>query len=283
MPTIREILKGKIPEKYLGLIKRSYDIIGDIAIIEIPEELEKYEKEIAEAILKIHKNVKVVAKKAGIVEGIERIRPIEIIAGENRTLTIHKENKIRLKVDVSKVFYTPRLSQERLRIARQVKDGEVVADLFAGVGPYSILIAKIAKPKVVYAIDINQEAYKLLVENIKLNKVEGIVIPFLGDCRKVVEEKNLKNIADRIIMNLPKHSGDFLDVACKVSKERSIVHFYCFLKEDELFDGGIEIIRNRAEELGFTYKILGCVKCGEIGPRRYRVCIDFELRKGKKL
>lgn len=278
MPTIREILRDRIPEKYIPLVRRSYDIVGDIAIVEIPEEIKGYEKEIAEAIMRIHKNVRVVLKKAGIHEGIERVRKVEVIAGDRRTFTIHKENGIRLKVDLSKVFYTPRLSQERLRIAKEVKEGEVVADLFAGVGPYSILIAKISKPRVVYAIDINPHAYKLLVENIKLNKVEGVVIPFLGDCREVVKKERLEE-ADRIIMNLPKYSGDFLDVAFEISKDRSVVHFYCFLREEELFEGGIDIIRRRSEEIGFGFRIIKCRRCGEIGPRMYRVCIDFELRK----
>ncbi len=279
MPTIRELLKGKIPDELLKLVRKSYDIVGDIAVLEIPEELEEYEREIAEAVMKIHKNVKVVVKKAGKTEGIERVRPVKVILGENRTWTIHKENGIRLKVDVAKVFYTPRLSQERLRIARMVREGEIVADLFAGVGPYSILIAKISNPKVVYAIDINPEAYKLLVENIKLNKVERKVIPFLGDCREVVKREKLENIADRVIMNLPMHADDFLDVAKYVAKDGAIVHFYYFLDEKELFDGAIKVIEEKAKKIGFDFEILDKRKVGEIGPRRYRVCIDFKIKK----
>ncbi len=279
VPTVRELLRGKVPEDLIPLVRRSYDIIGDIAVLEIPEELKDYEREIAEAIMKIHKNVRVVCKKVGIVEGVERVRKVEIILGEKRTTTIHKENGIRLKVDISKVFYTPRLSQERLRIAKKVREGEVVTDLFAGVGPYSILIARISKPKVVYAIDINPHAYELLVENVKMNKVEGVVKPFLGDCREVVEREKLIGVADRVIMNLPKDAGDFLDVAYKVSKGESVIHFYCFLYEEGLFEEGIRIIEEKAKELGFDFEILETVKCGEIGPRRYRVCIDFKMLK----
>ncbi len=272
----KELLKGKLSEEELKKVRRAFDLIGDIAIVEIPEGLEEKEGLIAEAIAKFHKNVKVVCKKAGVVSGEERVRPLEVIYGENRTETIHVENGCRFKLDVSKVFFTPRLASERMRVVGKVREGEIVADLFAGVGPYSIPIAKFAKPKVVYAIDKNPEAYKYLVENIKINKVVGKVLPFLGDCREVVEKEEIKGV-DRVIMNLPKTADNFLDVAFGICKRGTTVHFYYFLREEELFWRGEEIIKENAEKFNRRVKFLEERKCGELAPRVYRVVIDFQI------
>lgn len=273
---IRSVLAGKLSEEELKRVRRAFDIIGDIAIVEIDESLSEKRKMIAEAIMKVHRNVRVVCCKAGPVTGEERVRPVEVISGENRTETIHAENGCRFKLDVSKVFYTPRLANERMRIAKQVREGEVVADLFAGVGPYSILIAKLAKPRIVYAIDKNEFAYHYLLENIKLNKVEGRVRAFLGDCREVVEREGIAEV-DRAIMNLPKQADHFLDVAFKTVRSGGRVHFYYFLREDELFEGAFKIIEREAQKFGKEVEFLDAKKCGELAPGVFRIVVDFEV------
>lgn len=261
---IKEILKGKIPEELIPSVRRSFDVVGDIAVIEIPEELEGYEREIAEAIMKVHKNVKVVCKRAGKTGGIERIRPVKVILGERRTTTVHVENGFKFLVDLSKVYFSPRLQNERLRVINQVKSGELVVDMFAGVGPFAIPIAK--KTKVI-AIDINRYAIKLLKENIKLNKIpEENIMVFEGDCRKVIDKhEEWFGKADRIIMNYPAESEKFLPWAEKLAKDGTKVHFYHFAKdEDELktyLPGSCEIVEIR--------------KCGQIAPRIYRYVVDF--------
>ncbi len=254
----KELLKGKLTEDELKLVRRSFDVIGDIAIVEIPKELENKEKIIGEAILEHNKHIKVVAKKLGKTQGVERIRPVKIIAGENRTKTIHKENGCKFIVDIAKVFFTPRLSTERLRVIRQVKPGEEVLDMFAGVGPYAVPIGKKTH---VHAVDINKYAYDLLKHNIAINKSN--VTPYLMDVRKV----DVK--ADRIIMNLPHESHLFLDVAKRVSKD-AIVHFYIIGTQDEL---------NKKKELIKRYggSIINVVKCGEYAPRVSRWAIDFSF------
>jgi len=274
--TLKEYLKGKIPDEYISLVKRSYDIIGDIAVLEIPKELEKYEKIIAEGILKIHKNVKVVCKKAGKVEGEFRVRKVEVILGEKRTWTIHKENGLKFKLDISKVFYTPRLANDRLRVAKQVKEGELVADLFAGVGPYAILIAKLQPKCKVIAIDKNPFAYKFLVENIKLNKVNNIEA-YCGDCREVVKELNLYGKVDRVIMHRPKIDDNFYDMAFLVPKKGGVVHYYTFLHEKEFPDKGIKDLKKAAKEFNKEIEIINAVRLNEIAPRLFRAVIEFKL------
>ncbi len=275
MATIRDKLKDKLTNEELGLVKRSFDIIGDIAQLEIPEELESKEKIIAESLMELHKNVNVVVKKIGATSGEERIRPVKVIAGENRTKTLHRENNYEFELDINKVYFTPRLVTERKRVVSQIKEGEIVFDLFAGVGVFSIPCTK--KAKKVIAIDINSDAVKYLQENAMRNKVWSEMKIYEGDCKKVVEKENFGKIADRIIMNLPMHSENFLDVAFKIAKENCIIHFYTFLEEDELFEKGIKTIKKAAEKHNKKVEILNKKTCGQLAPRIYRTVIDFKV------
>jgi len=227
-----EVLSKKLTDEELEIAPRSFDTIGDIVVIEIPEPLWEKKIIIGESIIETFPSIKTVYAKSGKVSGVNRLRPIEFIVGEKKTKTIYKEHGIRLVVDIAKAYFSPRLSEEHNRIVNQVKDDEVVVDLFSGIGPFVIPIAKKTKANL-YAIDINADAIELLKENIKLNKLKDEIIPFVGDCREVVKEQNLQNIADRVIMNLPGYAIDFIDVACKVLKKSGgIIHFFEFVKDE---------------------------------------------------
>jgi tRNA (guanine37-N1)-methyltransferase len=275
MVTLKEKLKGKISKKGFSVLKRSFDIIGDIAVLEIADELKKREKIIAKAMMELYPRVKVVAKKTGPTAGVERVRPIKVILGEKRTETLHIENQCRFKLDINKVYFSPRLGSEHLRVAEQVKKKEVVYDLFAGVGPYAIPCAK--RCKKIIAVDINRYAIKYLKENARLNKVAGRIDAFTGDSRKIVMNKKHKKKADRIIMNLPMHAGEFLDVAFHVAKPNSKIHFYCFLDEKDLYKKGTEMIKIAAKKAKRKIRILKKKKCGQLAPRVWRVVIDFKV------
>ncbi len=275
MATIKDELKEKLTKEEMNSLKRSFDIIGDIAQLEIPEGLERKEKIISETLMELHKNVNVVVKKVGATSGEERIRPVKVIAGENRTKTIHRENNYEFKLDLNKVYFTPRLVTERKRVISQIKEGENVFDLFAGVGVFSIPCTK--KAKKVVAIDINSDAVEYMKENAMLNKVWSKMEIYEGDCRKVIEENNFENCADRVIMNFPMHSENFLDVAFKIAKENCVVHFYTFLEESELFEKGIKTIKDAAEKYGKNIEIPEKKTCGQLAPRVYRCVIDFKV------
>src|SRR6266852_2812203 len=136
--------------------------------------------------MEVHPNVRAVFAKSGEVSGAERIMPLRYIAGENRTYTVHREHGCSFKVDLSKVFFSPRLSAEHQRIAHLVDKGERVVDMFTGVGPFAILIAKRVGDVRVEAIDANPQAIELVRENLRLNKVESKVHAHLGDARNIV-------------------------------------------------------------------------------------------------
>jgi len=182
---LKELLKKKLSKKELSLVSSSFDVVGDIAIIDIPDELVKKEKIIAETLLNMLKNVKVVCKKAGIHKGVFRTQKLKVLAGEKRKETIHKENDVRIKIDVEKVYFSSRLSTERKRIYQLVKPGESVLVMFSGCAPYPCVIAKNSQAKYVYGIEINPEAHKLGVENLRLNKLSNVFL-INDDVRKAI-------------------------------------------------------------------------------------------------
>jgi tRNA (guanine37-N1)-methyltransferase len=234
--TIMDILEGHLPPHLRASLPKALDIVGDVAIVEVPPGLESYRSLLGGAILEAHRNVRTVLAKAGVVSGDYRLRDFEVIAGEPRTSTIHKEFGCSYQVDVAKAYFSPRLSNEHKRVASLVQSDETVVDLFAGVGPFSVLIAKSHTDVKVYAVDLNPDAVELLRTNIRLNRVENRVFPILGDARRVVEER-LKGVADRVIMNLPEKAIEFVDVACKALKaEGGTVHFYAFVHEPDSLD-----------------------------------------------
>jgi tRNA (guanine37-N1)-methyltransferase len=205
--SLKDYLKGKIEDSKIEEIKGSFDIIGDVVILEIPEDLDEYKSLIGEAALKFTKR-KAVYRKKSEIKGIIRTRELEHIAGDDISETVHQEFGCKLMLDVKKVYFSPRLATERKRVADSVKDNEIIVDMFAGIAPFPILIARNHNVKI-YAIDINPDAYYYAKKNISLNNVKDKVIPILGDVRKVLEKKSIK--ADRLIMNLPRTAYKYVD------------------------------------------------------------------------
>lgn len=251
-----DILKSR-PSDYKGILDfpdwlseelpNSYDIIGDVAIIKISESLMPYRERIGEAMMEAAPSLRTVMMDFG-VKGEFRVRELEKIAGTGTSETVHKEFGIRISVDPSLVYFNPRLATERARTALYVKDGEVIIDMFAGVAPFSLIISKLAHPEVIYAVDLNPEAERFMKANIENNHVRNIV-PIIGDARDVV--KGLPK-ADRIIMNLPQSSDDFLDSALESAKKGAVIHMHRVLDRAEV-GTFISRLKDRMESLGYTF------------------------------
>jgi len=215
-----------LPPGLMELLPTSFDIVGDIFLMKLTDDVLPYSKDIAEALLETNSHAKVVALDRG-VKGEFRTRDLKILAGEKRTMTIQKEYGLNFRVDLAKVYFSPRLATERKRIADLVKDDEKILDMFCGVGPFAIMLAKTGKPGSVYAVDKNPDAIDYLIKNIKLNHING-VSPMLGDARDIVPQLPRP---DRIVMNLPHTSIDFLDVALGVINKRGTIHLYLILEK----------------------------------------------------
>jgi len=274
--SFNELLRDLIPRSLWNDLPRSFDVIGDIAILEIPDKLNGWALTIGEAILKSNRHVRLVLRKSGTVFGMHRIREFTKIAGAGTTETVHKEFSCFYRLDVARVYFNSRLSGERMRIAKQVHPSEHILDMFAGVGPYSILVAKTQPQSIVYSVDINPDAVKYLTENIMLNRVADRVQPIHGDVKKVVSER-LRGVADRIIMNYPSQSDTFLESALVALKQSGgVIHYYCFAKRDQNFEELGEKLRSCVESGGRRLKALNFAEqIKEISPGRVQVAIDL--------
>lgn len=272
--SLRDYFAGKLPNSIINKLPSSYDIIGDLILVDLDEELKDYAREVGEALLHLHPRARMVLAK-GETTGDYRIRDVEVVAGSGDTETIYREHGCVYKLDLRKVFFNPRLSGERLRVARQVAAGERVLDMFAGVGPFSILVAKLQPSARVVAVEINPDAYKYLLENLRLNSVEGRVTPVLGDARKVLE--NSREEYDCVIMDLPYRSLDFLDVGLRACRRRGIIHLYT---ASQSLEEASRIAADKAAELNHTVEIELGRELMEVAPRRSIFALD--LRKGER-
>ena len=210
-----------VPEGLKELLPNSYDVIGDIAVVKFPDELIPYASSIGNALLRTQPSLRAVMMDAG-VKGELRVRDIRMIAGSGISETKHKEFGVTMIADPKKAYFNPRLSTERMRIASLVKDNEIIIDMFAGVAPFPLVIAKHSRPQIIYSIDMNADAVGLAERNIKLNKMKNIVA-ICGDSSAVI--RTLPS-ADRIIMNLPHNADDFLSAALSNLKKGGTVHMH---------------------------------------------------------
>lgn len=220
----------------------SYDVVGDIAIVQVPEGLRAHEKEVGELLLEGDAKVKAVWKKAGGRGGEFRVTKLAHLAGEERSETEYVENGVRMKLDVREVYFSPRLSNERKRIMGEVKEGENVLVLFAGVGPFALEIGKANPSAKVVGVELNPDAVRYFGKNIKLNKLGNVETVF-GDAQKEAEER-FAGWADRIAMPLPMGAEEFLGAAFAAAKKGCTVHFYRMVERE----GGIERLKKRIKE-----------------------------------
>ncbi len=270
---LKYYLKNKLTERELKLLPSSFDVVGDILIFsEFPKELIKKEKIIGQTILENYHHIRTILKKTKKYSGKFRTPKLKVIAGENRKETICKENDVLLKLDVEKVYFSPRMSSERKRIADLTKPNESVLAMFSGSCAYPLVIAKNSKCEEIYGIEINPIAHRYALENIKKNKLENKIKLFLGDVRKVLPKLNKK--FDRILMPLPKGGENFLGLTLKYIKNKGIIHFYDFLHEDEFYKAEDKVIA-MCKKSKKKCKIIKVIKCGQYSPRFYRVCVDF--------
>lgn len=271
-------LLGQIPDELISKLPRSFDSIGDIAVIELPEIVDQFSEVIGRGIIATNSHIRLVLRRSSQVEGTFRTRKFKVLAGAGGTETLYREFSCCYHLDVSKVYFNPRLSRERMRIAQQVMPDESVVDMFAGVGPYSILIAKLQPKSTVYAVDINPTAVKYLKENAFANSVADKVIPMLGDVKELAG-KDLRGLATRVIMNLPSEAGNYLPAVSQIlSDEGGTVHFYSFSPREKNTDRAFDSFRSAVEAQNRRIKsVRFCRAIKEVAPNRVQVAIDALL------
>jgi tRNA (guanine37-N1)-methyltransferase len=279
---LRQLLSGKIPSRDLAQICNSYDIVGDVAIIRLITGYEKHCHLIAKAIMVVHTSINTVLGQTGAVQGDFRLRELRHIAGQKKMMTSHRESGCVFSVDLERCYFSPRLGNERMRIARQVGSGEVVVNMFAGVGCFSILIAKHSDAEKVYSIDVNPVAIGYMRENVRLNGAYGKVVPILGDAKAVVE-KRLSHVADRVLMPLPQSALEYLPSALLALRRKGgWIHHYAFEHVDKGFDT-IDRVRLKVAEklggLGVAFDFASARIVRSTGPRWCQIVLDIVVRQ----
>jgi tRNA (guanine37-N1)-methyltransferase len=279
-PILKTILKEILPPGDISKLYSAFDIIGSIIIIKIPDSLNSKKQIIADTILKDLKPAKSVFAQTSAVQGDYRIRRLEHLAGDNSVITEYKEHGCRFKVDVTKTYFSPRLSTERMRVSKMITDNEIITNMFAGVGTYSILIAKNNKSCKVYSIDSNPVANELALINAKLNKVQGQVIPICGDAREVII-RQLKGTSSRVLMPLPEKAKEFVHFAVMALKQNGgMVHYFAHVKAPSkklaLDNAALDI---KYAFVNHDYKIVSTRVVREVGPRLYQTVSDIIVFK----
>lgn len=271
---LRKALKHILNEDELKRLYSAIDIVGEIAIIKIPNELLDKRQVIGNAILNNIKHVRSVYLQTSAVRNVYRIRELECIAGIDNPITIYKEHGCRFLLDVKRVYFSPRLSTERARLASLVNEGDVIVNMFAGIGTFSIIIAK-KKICKIYSIDVNPDAHRYAIENVRINKVEDRVVPILANAHDVV--RALGSIADRVIMPLPEYAKEFIDDAILLLKEHGTIHYFTHIHANNREDAINTCYREIDNIMIRDYKINGIRVVRDVGPRLYQLVADINV------
>jgi tRNA wybutosine-synthesizing protein 2 len=266
--SLKEYLKTSFSEAELACVPAGWQVLGDIIIVYIPETLEDKKINLAEALLSMYPRCGTVVRDFGI-EGQFRQPKREILLG-SKTETLHKEHGCFFKQDVTKVMYSKGNLEERKRMSHLGK-GEVIVDMFAGIGYFSIPMAVHSRPKKIIGIEINPESFVYLKENIRLNKVEDIFVPICGDCSKFAPE----GTADRVIMGYVGTTHHYLEPAIKALKQSGgILHYHETVPESLARTRPQERIRKAAYALGKKVEILEIRRIKKYSPGVLHVVID---------
>jgi tRNA (guanine37-N1)-methyltransferase len=255
--------------------QRAFNVLGNIAIVNFKDKIKLNDrKQFAKKILYENKQIKTVLEKTGIFKGRLRKMQTKYLAGEKNKEVLYKENNCAFRFNVDSTYFSPRLSNERKEISSKIKKGDTVLVMFAGVGPFSCVIAKNSQAKKVFSNEINQEANKYGKLNIELNNLKSKIELVPGDIKKVASK--IKDKIDVIVMPRPRLKENFLKEAFMLSKKETRIYYYDFCKKNEC-DLIKEKILDEAKKAKKKIKILKIKQAGEIAPYKIRVRVDFRI------
>ncbi|MBS3802084.1 MAG: class I SAM-dependent methyltransferase family protein [Candidatus Thermoplasmatota archaeon] len=271
---IMDRLSSLLTDEQVDKLPRKWEKIGDVLILRFERNLSAIEKEIAAVYAEVL-NCKSVLKDTGGIIGQFRIPEISFVYGDKDTVTIHKENSVKYKLDPSEIMFSSGNMDERKRMGEIVSSDEVVVDLFAGIGYFSLPIAVHSKVKQVYSCELNPVAFSFLEENIKLNHVSDLITPVLGDNRKVAPH----DIADRVLMGYIGETKDFLPTAFEsLHNHKGIIHFHDTFPDEEVPAYPLSLIQKAAEvyHRSVTLQHVQCVKSFAPGVSHYVLDVTIQ-------
>ena len=277
---LKSLLKDVLDDEELEKVYSSFDLIGDIAIIKIPDSLLTKKNVIGEVILESIKNLKTVFLQRSSVSGEYRLRGLEVIAGDEKYVTYYREYSCKFLVNVATAYFSPRLSTERLRISNLVSPGEIVVNMFAGVGTFSVIMAKKHQIKV-YNIDSNLDAYILSIMNSRINRLTDRIFSIHGDSQYILSSNIFKNRIDRVLLPLPERAHEFVDVSINCLRPSGgHLHFFSHIKSDTkagVVPTSEAHIKNLFSKYDFEIEHTQIVR--DVAPRLYQTVTDLFISK----
>ncbi len=276
---LKERLQERLSKEETDLLPRSYQTLGKVIIIKLHPNLMKKKEMIGKEYLKLLPYIKSVYLNQGKIEGqFREPKGIKFLAGIDNPNVEHKEHGIIYKFNIEQIMFSKGNILERKHIANIVKKGEIIVDMFAGIGYFSLSIAKYSLAEKIYSIELNPISYNYLVQNIEINHLEDKIIPIHGDCKEEVlklRENGLK--ADRIIMGVFPAPKNYIKDALSLTKHSgTIIHYEGVVDKNnslDLFNEFSEI----ASDLGYTSKLNDKRFIKSYGPGLYHIVYDIYI------
>jgi len=278
---LKDALLGILTDEELSALPRGFQTIGDVAIVKFKSLLLEKKILIAEKYLDLLPKMKSVYLNSGRVKGQFRTpEKIEYLVGIDNPIAYHKEHGVTYKFDFTKIMFSMGNLNERKHLATLVKEGEVIVDMFAGIGYFSLPIAKHSKPKKIFSIELNPDSFNSLTENVKLNHFEDTITPIYGDSK--VEVMNLSNSglkADRVIMGVFPAPKDFIREALTLARAEGTIYHYEGIADKEKYLDLFNEFKEIAERSDFKCDLLAKRFVKSYGPGLYHVVLDIEAYK----
>ncbi len=274
---LREKLLEDFTEEELSFLPRGFQTIGDILILKLHPMLLKKKNIIGRICLELYPNIKSIYLNQGIIKGQYRTpEKIEFVAGEDNPMVEHKEHGVIYKFDITKIMFSKGNINERKYLASLVKQNEIIVDMFAGIGYFSLPIAKNAAPSKIYSIEINPTSYEFLVQNIKINNFEGLIISINGDSKIEVPKLAESGVkADRVIMGVFPAPSDYIAEALTVAKDKGTIYHYEGVEEKGTYLNLFEEFNEIAAKSNFNCELLDKRFVKSYGPALYHLVIDI--------
>lgn len=271
---LRQLLLSRFPQIPPGRLPGGFDLVGDIAVVGITPEAEPVERQIASLLLAVHPHIQVVAKRIGAYQGAYRTLPLQVIGGEQRLHTVHRENGITLHLDLAEVYYSVRSAGERSRIAALIQPGERVAVLCSGVGPFPLIIAKHSAARYILGIEQNPAAHGYALRNLRANRRLRNVAFREGDAAAILPQ--ISEQFDRVLIVLPYGGETLLSCALAALRPGGSLHWYD-MQVKECSAATVNRLTAVCKQHNRALTRLSIVRCGHCGPTTRRICADAQI------
>lgn len=219
--TPHEEVQARLPPELRALAPDKWEKLGDVLVLRLPDAAMPRARELAAAYADALGCRTVVRDPSGVAGELREMRG-ELLHGEDPETT-HVENGVRYRFDASRIMFSSGNVHERKRAAQLRAPGETIVDMFAGIGYFTLPVAMHSGAAKVWALEKNPLSFGYLRENVRLNGVERVVEPWLGDNRDFPHEA----IADRVLMGYFPDTAKFLPKAMRLLKPTGgIVHYH---------------------------------------------------------